>query len=175
MKVQSQIFGRLTHANRRMASARSNSDTTEIARTCATRLPPAADGRGTRPGRSSSSAAPEVFAATDRFESRAQRSDPRSELDKRNSQIPACAWERKLRSDTRIEEEPEPLALDDQRVEGGQDMNLFLRRIGNGSRVSGRTQCSDWPAPSSCTVISSFRRTRDSTRGLIASLRGASR
>jgi hypothetical protein len=31
-----------------------------------------------------------------------------------------------------IEEEPESLALDDQRVEGRQDMNLFLRRIGNG-------------------------------------------
>src|SRR5271157_5407476 len=31
-----------------------------------------------------------------------------------------------------IEEDPQPLPLDDQRVEGGKDMNLFLRRIGNG-------------------------------------------
>jgi hypothetical protein len=31
-----------------------------------------------------------------------------------------------------IEEELDSLALDDQRVEGGQDMNLFPRRIGNG-------------------------------------------
>src|SRR5579863_3041754 len=31
-----------------------------------------------------------------------------------------------------IEEEFDSLALDDQRVEGGQDMNLFLRRTGNG-------------------------------------------
>src|SRR5208282_1070451 len=31
-----------------------------------------------------------------------------------------------------IEEEPQPLALDDERVEGGQDMDLFLRRIGHG-------------------------------------------
>ena len=31
-----------------------------------------------------------------------------------------------------IEEEPESLTLDDQRIEGGQDMNLFLRGIGYG-------------------------------------------
>src|SRR5271167_4469084 len=31
-----------------------------------------------------------------------------------------------------IEEKPEAFALDDQRVERGQNMNLFLRRIRNG-------------------------------------------
>src|SRR5215472_15379668 len=42
-----------------------------------------------------------------------------------------------------IEEQPESFALDDQRVERGQDVNLFLRWIGNGIEGlrAGPVQC----------------------------------
>ena len=167
-----------SRAHRRMANARSNSDTTEIARTCAMRLPPAADGSRDAPRPIQFQRCTRSFCR-DRSVLRSRAAiDPIPDQDWANkiAKYPLVLGNVSFEAILVIEEEPESLALDDQRVEGGQDMNLFLRRIGNEHRgYTGRTQCSDWPAPSSCTGISSFRRTRDSSRRLIAGLRGASR
>ena len=74
-----------------------------------------------------------------------------------------------------VEEQLQPLALDDERVEGGEDMHQLLPDRGIASSASGRDPVLHFPAPSSVTGTSSLRRTLASINRRMAGLRLASR
>ena len=108
-------------------------DTTEIARTRAKRLPPAADERGT-PSTDPVPALHQKLLPLPVGLQVEAGNDPIPDQNRAHeiAEHPLVLWDVSFEAILVIEEEPESLALDDQRVERRQDMNLFLRRIGNG-------------------------------------------